>query len=66
MKDSIKSSFAHTINSLSGMPPMSECYNYGMTWGCDLDCPVLARHECELKDAENKELYQEFLTSNPK
>ena len=27
-----KEEFTYTINELSGMPPMSECYNYGMTW----------------------------------
>jgi len=58
----MKAEFANTIQHLSGMPPMSDCFNYGMTWGCDIDCPVLRRHECELKDTDNKELYQEFLT----
>lgn len=40
---------------------MNACYRYGMTWGCDIDCPVLQAGECELKDSDNKELYQEYL-----
>jgi len=39
----------------------NECYQHGMVRGCTIDCPVLQRGECELKDAENKELYQEYL-----
>lgn len=26
---------------------MSECERYGMTWGCDEDCPVYQRGECK-------------------
>lgn len=40
---------------------MNDCYKYGMSYGCDIHCPVLARHECELKDDENKEIYEECL-----
>ena len=65
-KTTLKDSFAHTITGLdNGLPKgMTDCERYGMTWGCDIDCPVLQRGECELKDDENKELYQEFLDSN--
>ncbi len=40
---------------------MAECEHYGITWGCDIDCPVLNDGRCELKDSENKELYEEVL-----
>lgn len=26
---------------------MTECEKYGMTWGCDEDCPVYQRGECK-------------------
>jgi len=42
---------------------MTDCEKYGMTWGCDIDCPVLQMGECELKDTENKDLYNDFLDS---
>lgn len=53
-----KGEFARTINELSGMPPMSECYNYGMTWGCDEDCPALKKGNCEI--FEDIEDYLDF------
>lgn len=40
---------------------MNDCERYGMTWGCDIDCPVLRSGKCELKDNENKGLYEEYL-----
>lgn len=42
---------------------MNDCERYGMMAGCDTGCPVLQAGKCELKDDENKELYQEFLNS---
>ncbi len=62
-----KNDFAHAINELTqglSHPSMTKCENYGMTWGCDIDCPVLRDGDCELKDSENKELYQAFLEDN--
>jgi len=58
-----KIDFANTITELdSGLQKTSdECFKYGITWGCDIDCPVLQRGECELKESDNKDLYQEFL-----
>lgn len=56
-----KLDFAVTLNSLNGMPPMSDCYNYGMTYGCDTDCPVLQAGKCDLQEDENAELYKQFL-----
>lgn len=41
----------------------NECFQYGMRSGCDIDCPVLKRGECELKDDDNKKLYNEYLNS---
>jgi len=38
---------------------MNGCEKYGMTHGCDVDCPVLNAGECELKDDVNKELWAE-------
>lgn len=63
----LKDSFAHTITELDNRLPkgMSDCERYGMTWGCDIGCPVLQRGECELKDSDNKELYQECLNEYP-
>ena len=40
---------------------MSDCYKYGMTYGCDVDCPVLKSGNCELQDTDNKELYKEAI-----
>jgi len=40
---------------------MDDCYKYGLIGGCDVDCPVLRRGECELQDSDNKELYAEYL-----
>ena len=58
-----KVDFANTLADTVSLF-MSDCERYGMTWGCDIDCPVLQRGDCELKDAENKELYKEFLSLN--
>lgn len=45
-----KESFAETINTMGSNSCLlaNECERYGMTWGCDEDCPVLNRGECEL------------------
>ena len=59
-----KEEFARTVNELDdglNHASMTDCENYGMTWGCDIDCPVLRRDECELQEAENKELYELML-----
>ena len=36
-------------------PNMTECERYGITWGCDKDCPVFQRKECELQEENNKQ-----------
>lgn len=44
--------FSETINSLdNGMPIVTdECFNYGIVGGCDENCPVYKRGECELQE----------------
>ena len=60
MFNSLKSGFANAIADFY-LPPMSDgCMRYGMTWGCDTDCPVLNRGECELQENETKELYKQI------
>lgn len=59
-----KSMLANTLADLGfdgGHPPMTDCERYGMTWGCDKDCPVLNAGLCEEKFGESKELYYELL-----
>jgi len=41
---------------------MDDCFRYGIGHGCDIFCPVLLRGECEYKDDENKELYEEAIS----
>ena len=50
----LKDSFAHTITELDNRLPkgMTDCERYGMTWGCDIECPVLQRGECGLNKCE--------------
>ena len=38
---------------------MNDCYRYGIVHGCTTECPVLIRGEFELKDDENKDLWEE-------
>lgn len=33
---------------------MTECERYGITWGCDEDCPVFQRKKCELQEENEK------------
>jgi hypothetical protein len=61
-KSEAKSDFANFLADRVFLG-MTECERYGMTWGCDIDCPVLRDGRCELKDSDNKELYDEFLCS---
>ena len=59
-----KEGFARAVNEQDeglSHQNMTDCENYGMTWGCDVDCPALRRGECELQDSENKELYNYIL-----
>jgi len=56
----INSILEHDVG-ITAVSVMDDCHKYGVINGCDIDCPVLMRGECELKDDENKELYQECL-----
>jgi len=47
--------------SVTASSVMSDCYKYGMTYGCDVDCPVLKSGNCELQNTDNKELYKEAI-----
>lgn len=46
-----KIAFANTISDHVSLQ-MSDCERYGMTWGCDIDCPVLRAGKCKLKDTD--------------
>lgn len=50
-----KAAFANTINTFGEHAAliMSECERYGITWGCDEDCPVYLRGECRNEDSIN-------------
>ena len=37
---------------------MNECMKFGMTWGCQPDCPVFERGECERQE-EQAEIFAE-------
>ena len=60
MRNNSKVEFSNTLAD-SVFLGMNECYRYGMTWGCDIDCPVLRSGKCEFRHNENRDLYQEFL-----
>ena len=58
-----KTDFANLICSQDiglSYPNMTECERYGMTWGCDKDCPVFQRKECELQE-ENRKLFNKVV-----
>ena len=59
--DNRKLAFAKAINKPLGIHVQDDCTNYGITFGCDINCPVLRLGNCELKDDENKELYDSLL-----
>jgi hypothetical protein len=58
-------SFARTITEMDlgsmASSVMTDCEKYGMTYGCNEDCPVLIAGKCELQDSDNKELYERAL-----
>lgn len=66
---------ATTINGFSaylieegdlGVKIETECEQYGMLNGCDINCPVLIAGKCKLKENETKELYDEISKNNNK
>lgn len=52
--------FANTLDDLDQRSGHmgDECFRYGSTWGCQPDCPIFARGECELQK-ENEEMFLE-------
>lgn len=60
-----KIAFATTIVEMDlGVTASSvtdDCFKYGITFGCDVDCPVLISGNCKLKDDENKDLHKEAM-----
>lgn len=58
-------SFAKTITEqdlgVMASTVMNDCFKYGMTYGCNEDCPVLIAGKCELQDSDNKNLYELML-----
>lgn len=61
-----KIEFANTICSDDkglSYPNMTECERYGITWGCDRDCPVFQRKQCELQE-ENEKILGGALNEN--
>lgn len=54
MSDKIE--FAYTINNLDNgiYKTGNECFNYGITWGCDEECPVFQKGKCELQKENEK------------
>ncbi len=58
-----KMGFANSVCSMDNnlsYSNMTECERYGITWGCDKDCPVFQRGECELQK-ENEEIFKKRL-----
>ena len=49
-----KAGFANEIYYLGadGYYMANECERYGMTWGCDGDCPVFRRGDCKMDDPD--------------
>ena len=52
--DNNKQMFANSLSDTVFIG-MSQCERYGMTWGCDGDCPVLQDGKCEIQE-QNKHL----------
>lgn len=57
-----KLNFGRELTILGGdVNNHGDCFNYGIVAGCDINCPVLQRGECELQNEENEDLYNEYL-----
>jgi hypothetical protein len=48
----MKANLANELAFIGDMPMMSECERYGMSWGCDENCPVWSRGECDCEDSK--------------
>lgn len=51
--------FSETIISFGDYKGSDGCFKYGSVWGCDTGCPVLNAGKCELKDTDNKDLWEQ-------
>ena len=53
-----KLALGRTLNEAGphGFITSSECHNYGSVSGCDEECPVFIRGECEIQE-ENEKLF---------
>jgi hypothetical protein len=60
-----KTDFANTITTWdlgsTASSVMTDCEKHGMTYGCTIECPALLAGLCELKDTDNKELYEDAI-----
>lgn len=45
---SSKVSFSNVMANRDGCNGLTDCEKYGMTWGCDPDCPVLNFGGCSI------------------
>lgn len=61
----MKQGFANTIAvidlGVTASSVMDDCFKYGITWGCDTECPTLRAGNCEQKDGANAELWAEVM-----
>ena len=53
---SFKLEFANTLAG-DELFMMNDCERFGMTYGCQPDCPIYERGECELQE-ENKKQFK--------
>lgn len=58
----LKYNFGATINELDNSLPtgMTKCENYGMSFGCDGDCPELRKGKCEVLIENSQYVINEF------
>lgn len=58
-----KGLFADTISELGihAYLGMTDCERYGMTWGCDEDCPMLNKGKCENFSSIEDYIEQQYL-----
>ena len=49
-----KATFANELSewSPSGLYNGDTCFRYGITWGCDGDCPIFHDGDCKMDDID--------------
>ena len=59
----MKELFSNTINELGSHTSLiaTECEKYGMTWGCNEDCPVLNEGRCQSYSSVDEYLEEQWL-----